>query len=320
MAIHFQGITQPPIQNLTLGAPDGSMIGIVGLRGSGKAALLRIAAGIDEPAAGTVEGGASRRLIVLGEPLNFAPVDVLLLDAALACQDPLVRERACFALERMRRAGTTILFASHDEALLARLCDEIWWFHEGRLEAKGDARDVFPKYRRFVADRIVEWGKTLSEPLDVSSRRGDGRAEVVSLQTLGPDETPTVVLGSHQAAIVRVELVYQAAVENPVVGIMIRTRVGLEVFGTNTELEEAVIGPVRAGERVVVRFDFNCSLCPGQYTLTAASHDRDGTAHEWLDDAIAFSVTDGRYTAGVANLRAAVSVSRGEGRPQATAC
>jgi len=38
-----------------------------------------------------------------------------------------------------------------------------------------------------------------------------------------------------------------------------------------------------------------------------ASHDPDGVWHEWLEDAVAFLVTDGRYTAGVANLRARVS-------------
>ena len=41
-----------------------------------------------------------------------------------------------------------------------------------------------------------------------------------------------------------------------------------------------------------------------------ASHDPDGTAHDWLDDAIAFTVTDERPTAGVANLRAKVTVEK----------
>ena len=53
-----------------------------------------------------------------------------------------------------------------------------------------------------------------------------------------------------------------------------------------------------------IEFAFRCELCPGEYTITAASHDADGTAHDWLDDAVAISVTDSRYTAGVANLRA----------------
>ena len=59
-------------------------------------------------------------------------------------------------------------------------------------------------------------------------------------------------------------------------------------------------------------FTFRCDLCPQQYTVTAASHDPDGVWHDWMEEAVSFSVTDTRYTAGVANLRASVSVERSE--------
>jgi lipopolysaccharide transport system ATP-binding protein len=80
------------------------------------------------------------------------------------------------------------------------------------------------------------------------------------------------------------------------------------VYGTNTELERVNIGSRVAGETITAVFSFLCDLCPNAYTLTLASHDADGTAHDWLDDAIAFTVIDERYTAGVANLRAKVTV------------
>jgi lipopolysaccharide transport system ATP-binding protein len=32
--------------------------------------------------------------------------------------------------------------------------------------------------------------------------------------------------------------------------------------------------------------------------------------HDWMEDALAFSVADNRYTAGVANLRAEVAAER----------
>jgi lipopolysaccharide transport system ATP-binding protein len=308
MAIHFRAVHSPPLEDFTAGAPDGSIIGILGAKGAGKAALLQLAAGILQPQAGAVEGESSRRLIRLGEPLNFEPVDVLLLDAALACQDPLIRERACLDLERLRRAGSTILIASYDEPLLLRLCDEVWWLDRGKLAAKGAPSEVLEKYRRFIAGRLAEWATTLTQPLDLGSRRGDQRAEILSLETLGSDGRPSPVLRSHRPAAVRAVVRYLAPVDNPVIGIMIRTRIGLDVYGTNTELENVAVGLCAPGDQVQIQFDFSCDLCPGDYTLTAASHDPDGTAHDWLDDAILFSVVDDRYTAGVANLRARVTV------------
>jgi lipopolysaccharide transport system ATP-binding protein len=93
-----------------------------------------------------------------------------------------------------------------------------------------------------------------------------------------------------------------------VLGMLIRTRIGFEVYGTNTELEGVKIGPRKAGDTIVAEFSFLCDLCPNAYTITLASHDPDGTAHDWLDDALAVTVTDKRSTVGVANLRARVKV------------
>jgi lipopolysaccharide transport system ATP-binding protein len=113
---------------------------------------------------------------------------------------------------------------------------------------------------------------------------------------------------SGSPAAVRVQVRFEQAVEDPVVGIMLRTRIGMEVYGTNTELEKVKLGPVAAGETRTVRFDFVCRLCPQEYTITAASHDPDGVWHDWMEDALAVLVTDTRYTAGVANLGARVVV------------
>ena len=55
------------------------------------------------------------------------------------------------------------------------------------------------------------------------------------------------------------------------IGVLIRTRIGLNVYGTNTELENLHVGPVAAGDRVRVTYRFRCDLCPGDYTITAAS-------------------------------------------------
>jgi lipopolysaccharide transport system ATP-binding protein len=115
---------------------------------------------------------------------------------------------------------------------------------------------------------------------------------------------------SGEEAAVSVTVRFERAVEDPVVGIMIRTRVGFEVYGTNTELEGVRLGPAAASQALRVRFRFSCALCANEYTITAASHDPDGVWHDWIEDAVAISVVDSRYTAGVANLRARVTVEQ----------
>lgn len=311
MAIHFHGVDFAPLAGFTASAPDGSIIGVTGLDGSGKSALLKAASGTGRPVNGTVDGPEDRRWIGPGVALNLEPIGLLAIDSALDLQDPLARGKAVAGIEKLRRAGATVLLASHDQALLSRLCDEVWWLDGGKLAAKGDPRDVLPRYNAFVASQWAEWGRSQVEPLNLTARRGDGRAEIVTLETAGEDGQNSLVLRNHAPASIRVKVRYLADVCDPVIGIMIRTRVGMEVYGTNTELEQASPGACRAGDLVGLEFRFVCGLCPGEYTITAASHDPDGTAHDWLDDAVAFSVAADRYTAGVADLRATVSVTRG---------
>ncbi len=309
MSIDFRNVVLSPLDGFTASAPAGAIIGVVGEKGSGVTELLQLAAGVVQPTSGEVRAAPERRFVALGDSLNLAPAAVIALDQALATQDAVVRTRTLAGLDRLRRAGSTILLASHEYHLLEQLCDEIWWLDAGRLAAKGDPKATLTSYRRYVADAVRAWGETIPPRLTPSFRRGDGRAEVLSIETIGANGQPTIVWKSGEMVTVRATVRFHEAVQAPVLGLMIRTQIGFEVYGTNTELERIDIGPRKAGDTIQVEFSFLCDLCPHAYTLTMASHDPDGTAHDWLEDAVAVTVTDDRYTAGVANLRAKVSVT-----------
>lgn len=309
MAIRFRRVTSSPLQEFDAAAPDGVVIGIVGDDDSGARRLLRLAAGLEAPASGEIERSGAARLLAPGDPLDFGRARVLLADHAFALQPPFARECGAIALRGLCRGGATALVASHEDELLLRLADEIWWLDGGRIAGRGDPAEMLAGRRRRTAERLRAWGTAAGNPtLEPKMRSGDGRAEIVALETIGEDGRPTMVWRSGELAVVRLTVRFDAAVADPVAGIMIRTPIGLNVYGTNTELERLSLGPRAAGDTLVLTFAFRCELCPGEYTLTAASHDPDGVWHDWMEDAVAFTVTDSRYTAGVANLRATVNI------------
>jgi lipopolysaccharide transport system ATP-binding protein len=310
MSIEFKNVSAPPLTGFRAVAPSGAIIGVIGEKNLGVTELLKLACGILKPAEGEVIAAPERRFVALGETLNLAPAAVVALDQALATQDAVVRARTLTGLDRLRRSGTTVLLASHEERLLETLCDEVWWLEAGYLAAKGDPTETLRKYKRAVSEKIRSWGETISPRIAPSYRRGDGRAEVISLETLGTDGKPTIVWRSGEMVSIKASVRFHEAVQDPVLGILIRTQIGFEVYGTNTQLEGVKIGSRAAGDTVTMTISFLCDLCPHPYTLTVASHDPDGTAHDWLEDAVAFTVTDERYTAGVANLRAKVVVEK----------
>ncbi len=307
MSIDFRNVVLPPLDGFTASAPAGAIIGVVGEKGSGVTELLQAATGLVKPTSGEIRAAAGR-FVALGDPLNLAPASVIALDQALATQDAVVRARTLTGLDRLRRSGSTILLASHEYQLLELLCDEVWWLNGGQIASKGDPAATLNSYRRHVAETVRSWGETIPPRLAPSFRRGDGRAEVLSIETAGANGQPTIVWKSGEMVTVRATIRFHEAVKEPVLGLMIRTQIGFEVYGTNTGLERVDLGNRKAGETITVTFSFLCDLCPHAYTLTMASHDPDGTAHDWLDDAVAVTVVDDRYTAGVANLRAKVTV------------
>lgn len=269
-------------------APDGSIIGVI------------------SESEGVITGVGAR---VLG-PGDAIPRECgnYILDHTLALAPAFEKARAASQLLRLRRAGATIVLVSHDEALLEACADEIWWIGSGQMIARGDPAEVLARYRCHVAARLRESASGLKAALAPAIRNGDGRASLEAIEILDERGEPTVTWRSGENAAIIVSVRFAARVEDPVVGIMIRTRIGLNVYGTNTELEGIHAGPVEPGQTIRVTFRFACELCPGDYTITAASHDPDGVWHDWMEDAVAFSVADSRYTAGVANLRARVAL------------
>lgn len=294
MPLRFRDVSVEGLSPLSAEVPAGAVVGLVGEDAAAIHAILDLAGGVRQPASGTVESD-----------------DVLALSRLFADAPWAERVRQRASLERQRRQGATILLSTYESDLLTSLCDELWWIEGGRIAMRGAPREVLAASQRAAMKSLRAWASQQQIELAASLRRGDGRAELLSVETNDAEGRPTVVWQSGQPVSVRVRVRYSTAVDDPVIGIMIRTRIGFEVFGTNTELEQVKLGPCAAGDERSVVFRFQCALCPQEYTLTAASHDRDGVWHDWMEDAVAFTVADTRYTAGVANLRASVEV---EGR------
>jgi len=90
------------------------------------------------------------------------------------------------------------------------------------------------------------------------------------------------------------------------VGILIRNRIGMEIYGTNTGIEQVELGDFGPGEELDIDFQFECWLTPQHYTVTVATQYADGSSHDWLDDVLSFEVISPRIAAGVTDLRARI--------------
>lgn len=231
--------------------------------------------------------------------------EILIVDEALAVGDAVFANRCVRKFHELRDRKITVLFVSHDLGLVKQLSDRAILLLGGRIEAEGAPKDVINRYIGLVLERQALAGEK-ADRLPASFRHGDGTSEVVSVRLLNARGDETLSVASGEPVTVRVRSRFRRAVEDPMVGILIRTRIGMDVYGTNTRIEQVELGKFEAGDELEVDFRIECWLTPQQYTLTVATQSMDGSSHDWLDDAIAFDVVDTRVAAGVANLRAEV--------------
>ncbi len=265
-------------------------------------AFAEIGAFIDRPVKEYSSGMYVR--LAFSTAIHVDP-EILIVDEALAVGDAVFANRCVRKFQELRERKITVLFVSHDLGLVKQLSDRAILLLGGRIAAEGTPSDVINRYIGLVLEKQEPQDKK-GDRVRSSFRHGDGSSEILDVRLLNARGAAVASVASGEPITVRVRSRFRRAMSDPMVGILIRTRIGMDVYGTNTRLEQAELGNFQEGDELEVDFAIECWLTPQQYTLTVATQNPDGSSHDWLDDAIAFEVVDTRVAAGVANLRAKV--------------
>jgi lipopolysaccharide transport system ATP-binding protein len=240
--------------------------------------------------------------------------EILIVDEALAVGDAIFANRCIKKFDELKKRGMTVLFVSHDLGLVKRLSDRAALMLDGRVAAYGTPSEVVNRYVGVVLERQEREGRLRVEPKASEAggthRHGDGASRITSVELIDVAGAPTRSLQPGEPVTIRVTARAEKALEDPVVGVLIRNRLGIDVFGTNTRIEGVDFGSVVAGENFEVEFTFDCLLTRQDYTLTVATQYREGYSQDWLDDVISFSVVDARDVAGFANFKTKVNWRR----------
>lgn len=279
---------------------------------------------IDQPVK-TYSSGMYVRL-AFATAINVDP-DILLVDEALAVGDAIFADRCNRRIRQMQVHGVIIILVSHDVNAVKMLCDRAILMDAGSTVAIGDPDSVVNRYQEIISARQLpneerEKGKEaigtkrLAEdetfpPLTFTNRHGDRKSEIIAIRLLSEQGSPVGMVWSGQS--VRVHVVARANQyhPNPNVGILVRNKYGVDMYGTNSDLKGIRIGPCLPGEMVDVYFEFKCWLGGGWYSISPAVQTVNGRNHDWLDGALFFEVVERSiFNPGIVDLNAQVTVRR----------
>ena len=196
--------------------------------------------------------------------------DVLVIDEALAVGDAFFVQKCMRFLREFMKTGT-ILFVSHDTGAVVNLCRRAIWLHQGELMMDGPARDVTEAYLANLAEEAYgvaprrqpsQAPDPLPQPpapdVDLDGRSfGKGGARIVEAVLLDEaGESVQAVVGDELVTL-RIRCEVLDRLDSPIVGFIVKDRLGQVLFSDNTFLRYAD-RPLTAdpGSLIEARFAF----------------------------------------------------------------
>lgn len=222
--------------------------------------------------------------------------DVLIVDEALSVGDTYFQHKSFDRIRTFRQQGTTLLIVSHDRNAIQSICDRAILLDGGRVGKEGDPEEVMDFYNALIAERensVLE--QKINDDGRVQTISGTGEATVAEISVLDESGHSVEVINVGATVTLKVKVKINAPIPRLVLGYMIKDRLGLPIFGTNTHHTNMPLENVTTGDVIEYRFTFPANLGPGTYSITTALTSSDthlGNNYEWRDLALIFSISN----------------------------
>ena len=202
--------------------------------------------------------------------------DILLVDEVLAVGDAAFQSQCIERLRELRRAGTTMLFISHDLMSIERLCDRVGLMQKGQLLALGEPHEIVQDYQNMAARVDVA---ALADATVPHMAAGQARVETITFH----DETGQELLSTTTGAPIVTRVHYRAAapVRDAVIEVFYYSRDGRTL---HCQHSTAVTGgelTLLPGDGAIEFSTPGLGLQPGIYTIGATIRQR--TAPDTID-------------------------------------
>jgi len=213
--------------------------------------------------------------------------EILIVDEVLAVGDMAFQRKCMGRMREVGQSGCTVLFVSHNMAVVETLCTRAILLDAGRLVREGAVPEIVREYRRRVLGPSDASGTRLAD------RNGPGRRQriftAVTLLDAGDEPTNFVPLGGLFRA--RLGLNSPTPIRYPAITIGIDDVMGQRLLSLVTPLSRTVLERLEGACEVECRVE-SFPLAPGEYWLKLGL----AAADVELDDverALPFSVQNG---------------------------
>jgi len=235
--------------------------------------------------------------------------DILLIDEVLAVGDASFQHKCFSEFTRLKQAGKTIVFVTHDMGSVERFCDRAMLMERGRMVKVGEPAAIARLYNEVNFRQMRREAAQLGGPETLT---GALVAELRTARFENPNGEPQFETLQAEPNCVSLEVYFHAEAIDPIFAIALQNERGATAFAASTQLTHGPTGRFRAGSTATVRIRFDNWLAPGCYRLMA-SVAREGARVDPYDvrqDVASIIIHPGRPGGGAVDLPHAFEIDR----------
>ena len=185
--------------------------------------------------------------------------DILLIDEVLAVGDVAFQQKCFDVFNRLRDAGKTILFVTHDMGAVRRFCHRALLIERGEVLTIGRPTEVAASYVDFAfSDRET------GEPAQEGERSGDGSAELVEAWWADETGERQTVLHQGRACTFHARVRFKTSVEHPAIAVVFENERHQPLMATSTDWADTGTGMFGPGDEAEFTVAFDMAFAPGR--------------------------------------------------------
>lgn len=260
--------------------------------------------------------------------------DILIVDEALSVGDAKFQAKCFDRLRQLKDNGTSILLVTHSSEQIVTHCTSAILLNQGVQLESGKPKQVVNRYLDLLFGKekqalseaaaarraptpldTAEHGLSHSEDMFASRpgynlheyRWGDGAASILDFY-LAADGVPyPAVVSTGQQINLSVTVKFHASFYRPILGITIKTKEGVTIYGVNSETLECSSFQELGSAGSVIQADaaFVCRLAPGDYFISlgiASKEGEEAIPHDRRYDSIHLQVGPNSVLFGLVDL------------------
>lgn len=253
--------------------------------------------------------------------INVKP-EILIVDEALSVGDVRFQQK-CYRKIREFKKNGTVLFVSHDTGAVSSFCDRVIWLDDGKIYKEGEPGEILKEYLAYMRyeikmDEVTENEYTeeqnscnteintndsaVSEIADENNTCkltfGNKAAQFVSIKLLNEQEHLISYVKAGQKVILDMDIITNKNIDSPILGFVIKDRLGNELVATNTVMDDWNVFPLNAGKKYKYQWKFSFpEFHEDDYPVDVALADGTYQNHEqvhFVSDALIIKCVDER--------------------------